>query len=248
MNYYDGDMDRYFHDKTAIFRHQKPGDVLITTVEIADIAKREHDKGDLKSDWIIAQTLPPSIKMKIPGAHNLVNAALAKAAAQRCEIDDETIATALQDFEGVEGRLKFVGEWEDRSFYNDSNATTQEATLAALASFPAYRIVLIFGGSDKGLPVDRMLDTIAEHNIRCILLKGTGSDRVLQKLPDIEVASSMAAAVKRAVELSEPEDNIILSPAFASFGLFKNEYDRSDQFMVEVEKIIAGAKGAAWPR
>lgn len=231
MNYYDGDMQRYFDDKAAIFRHQKPGDVFITTTEMLTriAGENRHPR--------VVEALPASFGLAIPGAHNLLNAALAKAAAEAYGIDRATIDAALRDFKGIEGRLQLVGTWQDRRFYNDSNATTQEATLAALTSFPPESIVLIFGGSDKGLPVDRMLDYIAKNGIRCVLLKGTGSDRVLQKLPQIQTVASMSEAVAAAVKLSKPGDHIILSPAFASFGMFKNEYDRSDQFMGEVQNL-----------
>jgi UDP-N-acetylmuramoylalanine--D-glutamate ligase len=239
MNYYDGDMDRYMRDKTAIFRHQKEGDTFITSEEVAKLI----DKNKRPPNQIIAQPLPPSFNMKIPGAHNLLNAGLAKAVGKTCGIDEKTIDEALRNFESVEGRLQFVGAWKDRNIYNDNNATTQEATLAALNSFPPATIVLIFGGSDKGLPFDRLLAHITNNNIRCVLLKGTGSDRVLKKKPTFPVAASMSEAVKFAIDQSKPGDNIILSPAFASFGMFKNEYDRNDQFLSEIETLIAGSKG-----
>ena len=237
MNYYDGDMARYLYDKASIFRHQKTGDTLITTAEVTEQAAAE--KENYKGDWVLAHALPASFAMKIPGAHNLLNAGLARAAGKICGVDEKLIDDALHNFEGVEGRLQCVGRWQERTIYNDNNATTQDATMAALTAFSPQSVVLIFGGADKGLPIDRMLDYIAAHKIRCVLIKGTGSDRVLQRLSQITVAGSMPEAVRTAMELSKPQDNIILSPAFASFGVFKNEYDRNDQFMVEVHKMVS---------
>ncbi len=239
MNYYDGDMARYFYDKASIFRHQKAGDALVTTAEITAHAGAERAR--YQGQWIVANALPESFALKTPGAHNLLNAGLAKAAALAAGVDEKTIDEALHDFEAVEGRLQYVGRWLDRTLYNDNNATTQDATLAALTAFPPQSVVLIFGGADKGLPIDAMMHYIAEHKIRCVLIKGTGSDRVLQKLPHLPQATTMAEAVSMAVELSKPQDNIILSPAFASFGAFKNEYDRNDQFMAEVQALLAAA-------
>ncbi len=233
MNYYDGNMDQYLKDKTAIFRHQKPGDTFVTTEDVAKIAGKERTP----SKRIIVQPLPSSFALKAPGTHNLLNAACAQAAAKACGIDARTIDAALHDFESVEGRLQFIGTWKDRNIYNDNNATTQEATLAALSSFPASSIVLIFGGSDKGLPIDRLVTYIRANNVRCVLLKGTGSDRVLKELPGLGVASSMHEAVSLAAKASKPGDNIILSPAFASFGMFTNEYDRNDQFLHEIKQL-----------
>ncbi len=226
MNYYDDDMARYLFDKAGIFRNQKTGDTLITTAEVAALAKPLHA--------VIAPALPVGLTLKIPGQHNLANAALARAAALAYGIDEAIVDNALHDFQSVEGRLQFVGTKNGMNFYNDSNATTQEATLAALTAFPPESIMLIFGGADKGLPIDAMTGFIAQHKIRGILIKGTGSDRVLKKLPHLPVIDSMPKAVRAAVAMAKTGDNIILSPAFASFGVFQNEYDRSDQFLAEV--------------
>ena len=244
MNYYDGDMKQYLYDKSSIFRHQKAGDVFVVSKDVFAVTENERKnvKGQLNAG--VVDALPESFTLKIPGKHNLLNAALAKAAAQACGVDGAVIDVALHEFNGVEGRLQWVGSWQERDFYNDSNATTQEATLAALTSFPSENIVLIFGGSDKGLPMDRMLSYISDNNIRCVLIKGTGSDRVLQHLPDLDVVGSMQDAMRIAKQKSKPNDRIILSPAFASFGVFKNEYDRSDQFMREVQSLVSEKKHA----
>ena len=247
MNYYDGDIKRYMRDKTAIFRHQKKGDVLVLSRQVADLTHAERADRDPSFGSLLLKPLPSSFKMQIPGAHNLLNAALAKAATKACDIDDATIETALQNFAGVEGRLQFVGTWQDRNFYNDSNATTQEATLAALMSFDPQSIVLIWGGADKSLPIDQLLKYIYSWNIRSVLIQGSGSDRVLQQLPNIPTAATMSEAVDLATRRSTPHDNVILSPAFASFGAFNNEYDRSDQFMHEVKNLIAAARGFSCP-
>jgi len=239
MNYYDGDMARYLHDKASIFRHQKAGDTLVTSAEVAALLEQAHEKPP--AQCVIAAPLPDDFALKVPGVHNLLNAGLARAVGHVYGLADTVIDAALHGFEAVEGRLQVVGHWQERVIYNDNNATTQEATLAALQAFPPQSVVLIFGGADKGLPIEAMLDYIAAHKIRAVLLKGTGSDRVLQRLPELPVASSMPEAVKLAMEISTPQDNIILSPAFASFGLFKNEYDRNDQFMAELQKLMVVA-------
>ena len=236
MNYYDGDMGLYLHDKAAIFRHQKSGDHLIVSAQVAPIltAERAAHQGHM----VVAEPLPPSFALQVPGTHHLLNAGLAKAAALAYGVEESVIDSALQAFAGVEGRMQRVGIWQGRTIYNDNNATTQEATLAALAAFPPQSIVLIFGGADKGLPIDALVDHIATHNIRAVLLKGTGSDRVLKTLPHLPVAGSMPEAVQMVKNLSRDGDTILLSPAFASFGLFRNEYERNDQFMAEFAGLL----------
>jgi len=239
MNYYDGDMARYLHDKISIFRHQKSADVLITTQAIAELMKRERET--IKSQCSVVRPLPSSFALKVPGAHNLINAALAKGVGEVCGIEENLIEDALHEFAGVEGRLQYAGAWNNRVFYNDSNATTQEATLAALSSFPPQALVLIFGGADKGLPVVRLISFIKNNKIKCVLIEGTGSARILKDLPDLTSVRTMREAVQKAKDLSAPNDAIILSPAFASFGVFKNEYDRSDQFMHEISELTGVA-------
>lgn len=234
MNYYDGDMQRYLHDKTAIYRHQKSDDVLITTADIIAYAQIK-----ITDQVIAAPALPTSVTLGIPGEHNRTNAALARAAAIVYGIEPAMIDQALERFTGVEGRLHYLGQWQDRAFYNDNNATTQEATLAALNAFSPDKIVLIFGGSDKGLPIDRLVEKLTTDNIRGVLIQGAGSDRIRAHLPDLPVVTNMRDAVTTAAALSRPGDRVILSPAFASFGVFKNEYDRNDQFVAIVRELMS---------
>ncbi len=236
MNYYDGAMDRYLFDKTAIFRHQKLEDTLFLSEQAAPFLQKEQTEHS--GAWITVPPLPPTFGLQIPGAHNRLNGALAKAASVRFGIGEEIADAALRAFTGVEGRLHALGTYKDRLIYNDNNATTQEATLAALDSFSPEATVLIFGGADKGLPIDRLAETLVTRKIRCVLLAGTGSDRILPLLPTVPPrAASMAEAVDLAFSLSKPRDTILLSPAFASFGLFQNEYDRNDQFVAEIKKL-----------
>jgi UDP-N-acetylmuramoylalanine--D-glutamate ligase len=242
MDYYENDMNRYLLDKSTIFRHQKYGDALVTTLEITELVRSLRDDVNRKSSWAIASAMPSTFAMKARGQHNLLNAGLARVVGFGCGVSTEIIETALHNFESIEGRLQHIATWNGREFYNDSNATTQEATLAALTAFPSQSIVLIFGGADKELPIDLLLKYISENHIRCVLLSGTGSARVLRELPHIGAVNSMADAVRTAVTLSRSEDNVILSPGFASFGLFKNEYDRSDQFVREVNNLIVGGE------
>lgn len=238
MNYYDGDMARYLYDKTAIFRHHGAGDTCVTTSEVQSQIEPYLVGNNYHGKLVIAQPMPPAFALQIPGAHNLLNAGLAQAATHLCGIKEHVINAALHAFTGVEGRLQMVGRWQDLAIYNDNNATTQEATLAAIMAFPCDSIVLIFGGADKGLPISHLTDYIAANNIRAVLLTGTGSERVSQELPNIPVVDSMQEAVNHALRISHPNDNIIFSPAFASFGMFKNEYDRNDQFMAELRKLV----------
>jgi UDP-N-acetylmuramoylalanine--D-glutamate ligase len=127
--------------------------------------------------------------------------------------------------------------------FNDTTATTPEATLAALdalapAGFtPEQNLILIAGGADKGLDMNKLLLEIPKRTKRTILLAGTGTSRVLEFLPGASVFDGLEPAVHEALAAAQPGDSILFSPAFASFGMFKNEYDRGDQFNAIVKAL-----------
>ncbi|HVX90180.1 MAG TPA: UDP-N-acetylmuramoyl-L-alanine--D-glutamate ligase [Candidatus Paceibacterota bacterium] len=238
LNYYHGDKAAYLADKANIFLNQKEDDLLIMGSQCAgeiQNAYRKQFKGkfevwgehDLPSDWAL----------KIPGAHNRYNAALALAVARAMKINDSITKQALADFKGVPGRLELIREVGGVKIYNDTTATTPEATIAALnalapreGSGKNQNVILIFGGADKNLDMNQLLVEIPKYTKRVIMLAGTGTNRVLEFLPNASVFDSLSAAVKEAFAAAQPGDSILFSPAFASFGMFKNEYDRGDQF------------------
>jgi UDP-N-acetylmuramoylalanine--D-glutamate ligase len=92
------------------------------------------------------------------------------------------------------------------------------------------RIVLIMGGNDKGLDMQPLLDTLPKYTKHIALLAGTGTETVRASLPDAEVYDNLAMAFADARAHADPGDVVLLSPAFSSFGMFTNEYDRGDQF------------------
>lgn len=234
LNYYNDDLDAYLADKAAIFLNQSPQDTLILGAQCADfITEKYGDRisaypvtagdHDFREDWVLP----------IPGAHNRYNAALAVEAARALDIDDEVIKEALETFTGVPGRLELIRTVDDVAYYNDTTATTPDATCAALYALGEKhkgRILLILGGADKGLDMTELLTVIPAYTKRVELLTGTGTDRIRSSLPDVEVYDTLVAAVGNARRHAEPGDVILLSPAFASFGMFANEFDRGDQF------------------
>ena len=183
--------------------------------------------------------LPDTWILRIPGIHNRYNAALALVAARTFGIPDEISRHALELFAGVPGRLELIAEKNGVKVYNDTTATTPEATLAALSALNdghTKSIILIMGGADKGLDMNALLAKLVEVK-RTILLAGTGTSRVLAFIPNASVFDNLAQAVHEAFTSAEPGDIILFSPAFASFGMFKNEYDRGDQFTAIVQSL-----------
>lgn len=228
QNYYK-DMDEYFSDKANIFRYQVEGDTLICGQAIEERIETVRSVAVPQ----VPHALPAEWQLRLVGEHNRENAALAAAALRSLGLAQEDIQQGLETFEPVEGRLQFVREVRGVKIYNDNNATTPEATLAALKALDAgtKNIILIMGGADKYLDVGALLYEIAQTCKRVILLAGTGTDRVAPLMQDYSIFDSLDAAVKEAITSVQSGDTILFSPAFASFGLFKNEYDRNDQFL-----------------
>lgn len=241
LNYYKT-MDDYFADKAEIFVWQKEGDTLVCGEGIAERIRTYAPP--------VAPIVPtPKHRtLQLVGEHNQENAALAAEALRACELSDEEIEAGLREALPVEGRLQFVRTVTKTdetgshpvAIYNDNNATTPEATVRALQSFNNQHVTLICGGSDKGLPFTDLVETIRTHDVSVILLPGTGSTKLTTELADAGVLYAQTQTMQEAVAAALEQTNegvILLSPACASFGLFKNEYDRNDQFLAEVVKL-----------
>lgn len=239
LNYYRGDMDRYFEDKRNIYRFQKEKDYLIAGKSISPLIRKV---GSLKGKFIEAKPLPVDWVIKMPGKHNRENSSLALEVARVLNIPDVMSREVIENFSGVPGRLEFIREIGGVKYYNDTTSTMPEATMAALEAFPDYRhkIVLIAGGNDKNLEYDRFGEKVSEFVKKLVLFPGTGTDKMKPFLSDtLEVfpVGNMKEAVEMSRKLAESGDIVLLSPGATSFGLFKNEFDRGDQFVETVKKL-----------
>ncbi len=234
LNYYKDNLDMYLADKANIFLFQKPGDTLVLGSQCAGLIQEKYS--GLIQGWtsiVGADDLPSAWKLKLPGEHNRYDAALARRATAALDINDDIICDALENFGGVPGRLELIRALDGVDYYNDTTATTPDATLAALRALGekyAGHVILIMGGADKNLDMTELLKAIPENTKRVELLSGTGTERIKSELPDAEIFDNLVAAVGNARMHAEPGDAIVLSPGFASFGMFKNEFDRGDQF------------------
>ncbi len=232
---YYGSMDAYLADKAEIFIHQSSEDTLVLGEEIAKLLSGHEEYKEAAARATVTRE-EDSPALSVLGDHNRRNAACARAACERLGVDEQVIDEALLGFGGVPGRLELIATKDGIRFYNDTNATTPDATLAALSALEGEGdLVLIMGGSDKGLDMGKLLVEVPKRVKRLIMLPGSGTDRVLEFLPGASVFDSMSSAVREAARSASPGDIVLLSPAFASFGTFKNEYDRGDQYAAHVE-------------
>lgn len=228
QNYYR-DMDEYFADKANIFKYQKQGDTLIIGGSVAARVRAARPP----VEPLMPDTLASDVMLRIPGVHNRHNAALAAAALLTLGLNAEQIRTGLESFDGVEGRLQLAADTDSVLIYNDNNATTPEATVAALRALDTGKrnIILIAGGSDKGLDMNELVGEIQTKCKGVYLLSGTGTDRLKAELADTQTFDSLETAFDSARNAASAGDIILFSPACASFGMFKNEYERGDLFM-----------------
>ena len=240
LNYYP-DTDTYFSDKANIFKYQKEGDCFVVGTQVA---QRIHGVRPpvtpitpvpLREDW----------QLKILGEHNRENAALAACALHALGLSETEVREGLESFAGVEGRLQFVREVNGVKIYNDNNATTPEATIAALQALDTgeKNIILIMGGADKGLDMSELVDEVNKSCKAVVFLAGTGTESFLKaeslklKATHSGPFDSLDQTLRQALKLAKQGDTVLFSPAFASFGMFKNEYDRNDQFLRVVDAL-----------
>ncbi len=240
MDYYKGDMEAYFKDKSYIFLYQKRGDVLVLGEQVYKKMKgsyMESIKGELVIPTI--NNIPRKLSSLIPGEHNLHNISLAVSLAERFGISSKESFDHLVDFKGVPGRLEYRGSFNDRKFYNDNNATTPSATVSAIEALKNKgRIILIVGGHDKGLSLTDIKNKINSSVFMSFVLPGSGSDKLLDKLDlsKVKKVSGVVESVKLAYESSKEGDIILFSPGFSSFSQFKNAYQREKVFLEEIDK------------
>ena len=193
--------------------------------------------------------------LKIPGEHNQKNACAAMIATfdflreKGFEIEEifDFWREGLSKFTGLPHRLKFVREVEGVRFYDDSIATTPGSAIAALNSFEKPKI-LILGGSNKGADLSELIEKISkmpEQELRKVILMGTESEKLTQKLIsggfkrfiNLGTETNMQEVVKTAFKNAKSGDVVILSPAHASFDMFKSYVDRGEQFVENVNLL-----------
>lgn len=254
LNYYKNNLDSYLNDKANIFKFQTADDALVVGDQATSFLEEKYSdvfsQTQVKKIVVGGNGVPKDWQLKILGDHNRYNVALAIAAARALNVPESCIKDVCEHFSGVPGRLEYLGEKKGVKIYNDTTATTPDATIAALRALNSLKVldqkkgstILIFGGADKQLDMHNLLQEIKNSVQSTVLLNGTGSEKILPSLQKIfgtnlHQAGSMKEAVEQAFGLAKAGDTIILSPAFSSFGMFKNEFDRGDQFVKVVEKI-----------
>lgn len=178
-------------------------------------------------------------QLALQGTHNLYNSLAAGLVSKLLDISDDTLRQSLTDFKGVPHRLEKVATVRGVLYINDSKATNVNSCWYALQSIKS-KVVLILGGTDKGNDYSE-LEQLVKEKVRALIFLGVDNSPLHKYFDDkvslIYDVSSMEDAVELAYELAEKGDTVLLSPACASFDLFKNYEDRGEQFKECVRRL-----------
>jgi UDP-N-acetylmuramoylalanine--D-glutamate ligase len=255
-----GSVAAYAEAKARIFRAQGPGDWgVLNADDPGASALASRVRGRLlwfsrlqpvpqgtwvRDGWVTLrigsgdQPICPVSDILLRGAHNLENVLAATACAGALGGPSSRLRAAIRAFRAVPHRLEWVRDRAGVAFYNDSKGTNIDATLKALAAFEEP-IVLIAGGRDKGQRFDG-LAAAARGRVKAAVVIGEGRATLgpaLRAVTRVEEAESMGEAVRRAAVLAVAGDVVLLSPACASFDLFRDYEHRGEAFMEEVRAL-----------
>lgn len=180
--------------------------------------------------------------IQLPGKHNLSNAACAATIAILAGAPLAAVKAGLRSFHGVADRLEYLTTLRGVRFYNDTTSTTPASTRAALYALDGP-IVLIAGGADKGLDFTELAPDVVSHAQSVVLLEGTATELMEQQFRDAGATivgryADFEEAVAAAWEAAPAGGAVLLSPATASFGMFRNEFERGERFRAIVSALV----------
>jgi UDP-N-acetylmuramoylalanine--D-glutamate ligase len=262
LDRYDYKFENYIKSKFRIIENQTAQDYFIYCIDDEVIVKhlellttntnplpfsmkQEVKKGGyIKNDQMMLKIQEERVSMSIydfalKGKHNAYNTMAASIAATTLGIRKEKIREAVSNFHSLEHRMEFVATVRGVDFVNDSKATNVNSTWYALESMQKST-VLILGGVDKGNDYELIAELVKEK-VKAIICMGTDNKKIIDffgdKVASIVEADSAKKAVTAAFKLAEKGDVVLLSPACASFDLFKNYEDRGIQFKESVKEL-----------
>jgi UDP-N-acetylmuramoylalanine--D-glutamate ligase len=266
LNVTPNHMDRYetFNDYAAakhrIFMNQTAEDVAVLNADDETVSSWasglrarvmwfsvRRDLGDkgvfLRGDELMSgdRALLQVNELKLRGLHNVENVAAAFAVGIAAGASIESMAATAKRFNPVEHRLEFVAEIDEVRFYNDSKATSVDATVKALEAFAsdAGKVVLILGGRGKKAPYEP-LASLVKSKVRKLVLIGEDAETIASELGGygfFEMASDMEDAVARSFKSAEKGDVVLLAPACASFDMFESFEHRGKVFKSAVGEL-----------
>lgn len=256
MDRYD-DLSSYVMSKHEIYRNAKTcvvnrddelaGNQTFACAHTVGFTLKQPDNNDFGLceyegvSWLCRGTerLLSVDEIKIKGAHNIANVLAALALGTALTIPDRFMIEAIKNFSGLEHRTQWVMEKHGINWFNDSKGTNVGASIAAIEGLPGKH-VLIAGGDGKGADFSP-LATVAAQHLRAAVLIGRDAEKigaVLNGLVPVVYAADMEEAVIKAANLAQEGDNVLLSPACASFDMYRNFEHRGQVFMEAVREHV----------
>jgi UDP-N-acetylmuramoylalanine--D-glutamate ligase len=260
------DFQEYAETKRSIAAHLLPGDVLVLNGDDPMVAATIAPPGvrtircgtgltgsdaiAIENEHLVSTLVGRPGKVQLPttvalrGDHQKFNCALAMAAALACGASFADVEAGIAAFTGVANRMELVGECDGITFVNDTAATAPAAAIASLRAWSDRPIHVIAGGADKRLEFSELAAEMVQRASTITLLDGTATTRLQADLRSagwtgiVPIVRSMDEAVQCAGMHAKPGSVVLLSPGCASFGLFRDEFDRGDQFRSIVQSRI----------
>ncbi len=251
-------MENYVFLKKKIFRNQECDDYAVLNYDdetvcsfkeeikakIIWISLKEAVKGAYLKDeklYYFNEYITNIDDLALIGEHNVYNALFAISVCKILGVSNEIIANALKTFKGVKHRIELVLEKNGKKYYNDSKSTNTASSIVAIATMKAPTI-LILGGSEKGEEYDKLFEKIKLSEVKHVVLTGASRLNMLNSATkqgyfNVTLTESFNVAVKVANMLAEDGDNILLSPACASFDKFSGYEERGETFCKLVEEL-----------
>ncbi len=241
LDRYDYKMENYVASKFRINENQGEGDFFIINGDDAEMANYRQDHGlrgkviEIKEDDYINGVFRKdgaAFELTIKGRHNRFNARCAVEACRLMGISEDKIALGLSTFRNLAHRLEPVRTVKGVEYINDSKATNVDSVYYALEAMEKP-VVWIAGGTDKGNDYSA-IESLVKEKVKALVCMGLDNSKLVKafkgKVPGLVETNTIKDAITEAARLANEGDVILLSPACASFDLFKNYMDRGDQF------------------
>ena len=253
-----GTMEKYVEAKHHIFKNQRPDDILICNVQFlpeegtcpSGLIRAGMDGSGKELDVVQEQDgtwvhfrgksfCIPTDEIKLLGQHNYFDIGVAYGVCSILGMDDQVFARGLKTYEPLPHRLQYIGEREGVKYYDDSISTICDTTIQALKTLKDTDTVLI-GGMDRGIDYRELIEYLSDCQVPHIILMEATGKRIYQEIhkyyPEFKnrarliLAEHLEDGVKRARQITRPGTSCVLSPAAASYGIFRNFEERGETF------------------
>ena len=253
-----GTMEKYVEAKHHIFKNQRPDDILICNVQClpeegtcpSGLIRAGMDGSGKELDVVQEQDgtwvhfrgksfCIPTDEIKLLGQHNYFDIGVAYGVCSILGMDDQVFARGLKTYEPLPHRLQYIGEREGVKYYDDSISTICDTTIQALKTLKDTDTVLI-GGMDRGIDYRELIEYLSDCPVPHIILMEATGKRLYQEIhkyyPEFKnrarliLAEHLEDGVKRARQITRPGTSCVLSPAAASYGIFRNFEERGETF------------------